>query len=215
MTITTTTTTTTSHRKSPVQKPCTLTPINLHNPPEYTELQHQRQKCGWDSEDSSLLAWRAKQDANLKSFFWITIPSPTDPDSCIRAGHISLDAYAEPPDLELANPDRSVLTIQTFFILPEYRGGLGRRAMDLVEALAAQEPRCKYVTLNALSKKYFYEESWFWDKLERERPSVCAVEWYERRGYVWWKSEPRYREPRLYGGEVIVWADFLRKPLLG
>ncbi|KAE8392483.1 hypothetical protein BDV23DRAFT_192594 [Aspergillus alliaceus] len=202
------------------EEPCTLVPINLHNAAEYTELQIQRQKCGWDFEDAKLVEWREKQDAKLKSFFWITIPPlPTDSSATrIRAGHISLDSYASPPDPELAMADRSCLTVQTFFILPQYRGGLGRKAMDLVEALATKEPygspQCKYLTLNAISKRYFYEESDFWNKLDRVRPEVCTVEWYERRGYVYWKSEPRYRERRLDGDEAMVYSDFLRKPLL-
>ncbi|KAE8351136.1 hypothetical protein BDV28DRAFT_159000 [Aspergillus coremiiformis] len=213
------TTLTTDTTAISTEEPCTLIPINLHNSTEFAELKHQRQKCGWDYEDTNLLAWRDKQDANLKSFFWITIPSSTESDARrTRAGHISLDSYANPPDPELAMADRSVLTIQTFFILPEYRGGLGRRAMDLVEVLAAEEPygspQCKYLTLNTISKRYFYEESGFWNKLDRVRPQVCTAEWYERRGYVCWKSESRYREPRLEGDEAIVYSDLMRKPLL-
>lgn len=216
MTTTTTITTTTIIP----EEPCTLIPINLHNPAEFAELKQQRRKCGWDYDDANLIAWRDKQDANLKSFFWITVPSQsTDANAprSIRAGHISLDSYANPPDPELATADRSNLTIQTFFIDPVHRGGLGRKAMDIVEAMASEEPygspKCKYLTLNGLSRRYFYEETHFWDKLDRVRPAVCAVEWYERRGYVYWKSEPRYHEPLLEGEDAIIWADFLRKPL--
>ncbi|KAE8372961.1 hypothetical protein BDV26DRAFT_273022 [Aspergillus bertholletiae] len=198
------------------EEPCVLMPINLHNPAEFAELKQQRRQCGWDFEDASLLAWRDKQDAKLKSFFWITVPSPsTGPDATrIRAGHISLDSYASPPDPELAMADRSVLILQTFFIDPQYRGGLGRKAMDIVEAMAGKEPygspQCKYLTLTSLSKRYFYEEADRWAKWNNERPAICTSEWYERRGYVMWKSEPRYRGE---GGEVDIWADFLRKPL--
>ncbi|KAE8147041.1 hypothetical protein BDV25DRAFT_169432 [Aspergillus avenaceus] len=200
---------------------CTLHPINLHNPTEFTELQRQRHKCGWLYDNAALETWRSKQDARLKSFFWIIIPSNTGPDH-IRAGHISLDSYTDPPDLELASSDRSALTIQTFFILPEYRGdGLGRKAMDLVEALATQEPygsrECEYVTMTSMSKKYYYSEEveWrgIWERLVRERPVVCPVDWYERRGYVRWKSEPRFREVDVDGEEVVIVADFLRRAL--
>ncbi|KAG2420924.1 hypothetical protein HFD88_000538 [Aspergillus terreus] len=213
----------------------TLIPINLHNPPEHAELQAQRRICGWDYTDAALLAWRQKQDAGLKSFFWITIPaaladtSPqagsTDPETgAVRAGHISLDAYADPPDPELARADRSILTIQTFFVRPEYRSlGLGRAAMDLVETMAGQEPygspRCQYVAVTSMSKRYYYDETagpdgtGLWALLGREVPRVCAVDWYERRGYVRWKSEKRWTDVSPEGKEVTLVADFLRKPV--
>lgn len=211
---------------------CTLVPINLHNPEEYAELQAQRVQCGWDAEDSKILAWREKQDQNLKSFFWITLPAPSPPrDSAddhpdekrtIRAGHISLDAYADPPDPELACADKSVMTIQTFFILPEYRrNGLGRKAMDLVEGMASQEPwgspACRFVTVNAVSRRYFYED-WpekraLWETCADNPPAMCNVDWYTRRGYVHWKTEPRYPERLKSGEEVKILADFLRKAI--
>ncbi|KAL5362097.1 hypothetical protein BJX96DRAFT_153395 [Aspergillus floccosus] len=221
--------------------PITLVPINLHNPPEHAELQAQRRLCGWDYSDAALLKWRQKQDAGLKNFFWITSPkavadkspqtdSPdadtaTDPETgAVRAGHISLDAYADPPDLELARADRSILTIQTFFVRSEYRSlGLGRAAMDLVETMAGQEPygspRCEYVTVTSTSKRYYYNETagpdgtGLWALLGREVPRVCAVDWYERRGYVRWKSEKRWSDVSLDGEKVDLVADFLRKPV--
>ncbi|RHZ51512.1 hypothetical protein CDV55_101334 [Aspergillus turcosus] len=206
---------------------CTLVPINLHNPDEYAELQAQRLQCGWDAEDTKLLAWREKQDQNLKSFFWITIPAPSTPGEhadkqaedkpSIRAGHISLDAYADPPDPELACADKSILTIQTFFTLPEYRGnGLGNKAMDLVEEMASQEP-CRFVTVNAMSRRYFYEDfpekEALWETWAENPPVMCNVDWYSRRGYEYWKSEPRYREKLKNGEEVMIVADFLRKAI--
>ncbi|PYI00867.1 hypothetical protein BO78DRAFT_401757 [Aspergillus sclerotiicarbonarius CBS 121057] len=211
----------------------TLTPINLHNPTEYTHLQHHRTLCGWDFTDEALLSWREKQAAGLKSFFWITIPNPNpnqndhDAEStseAIRAGHISLDSYADPPDPELAHPDRSILTIQTFFILPEYRaGGLGRQAMALVEELATKapfgSPACKYITVNTTSKGYYVDEGKM-AVMERIRGKggFPVVLWYERLGYMWWKTEPRYkyRESGMVGEEEVwIEADFLRKRVAG
>ncbi|RHZ48586.1 uncharacterized protein CDV56_105045 [Aspergillus thermomutatus] len=209
---------------------CTLVPINLHNPAEYAELQSQRVQCGWDADDTKILSWREKQDQNLKSFFWITLPATSTPGDntdnrteeklAIRAGHISLDSYADPPDPELARADKSVLTIQNFFIRPEYRcNGLGGKVMDLVEGMASQEPwgspACRFVTVNALSRRYFYEEGpeglGLWEILEEKKPAMCNVDWYARRGYVCWKSEPRYRERLKSGEEIMIMADFLRK----
>ncbi|RAL04128.1 uncharacterized protein BO80DRAFT_400412 [Aspergillus ibericus CBS 121593] len=197
----------------------TLTPINLHHPPEFTHLQHQRTVCGWDFSSEALLSWREKQSAGLKSFFWITIPNPDAESDPIRAGHISLDSYADPPDPELARPDRSILTIQTFFILPEYRaGGVGRQAMALVEALATTEPYGspggEYLTVNTTSKEYFVDEGKraFMERIRGEK-GFPVVLWYERLGYVRWKTEPRYKYRGLGEGEEEVWieADFLRK----
>ncbi|EAW10394.1 GNAT family N-acetyltransferase [Aspergillus clavatus NRRL 1] len=202
---------------------CTLIPINLHNPDEYAELKAQRVQCGWDSTDTALLKWRAKQDENLKSFFWITVPSESAPSKAIRVGHISLDAYSDPPDLGLASPDKSTLTIQNFFIRPEHRGsGLGNHVLALAEGMATQEPwgspRCRFVTINTLSKRYFYAEGpegkGMWARLGGPAPKICNAEWYERRGYVWWKSEPRYQERTSEGEEVRLWADFMRKAVM-
>ncbi|KAL4893825.1 hypothetical protein BDV59DRAFT_24395 [Aspergillus ambiguus] len=202
----------------------TLVPINLHHPGEYVELQGQRRTCGWDYTDRALLNWRQKQEAGLKSFFWIAIPGDDEAASVIRAGHISLDAYADPPDPELAQADRSILTIQTFFIRPEFRAlGLGRAAMDMAEAMAGREPygspRCKYVAVTTMSKRYFYdatagvEGTGLWESLGTEMPRVRAVDWYERRGYVRWKSEARWADVARDGTEIKLVADFLRKPL--
>ncbi|KAL1961490.1 hypothetical protein VTN77DRAFT_1669 [Rasamsonia byssochlamydoides] len=183
---------------------CTLTPINLDNPSEYTELRHQRIICGWDFSDDKLRKW----------------PSSSTATELVRAGHISLDSYCDPPDPELATSDKTIMTIQTFFILPEYRGtGLGRQAMDLVESMATKEPfgspQCNFITVNTLSKRYLRDEwpEWrgIWKDLTREPPAFSNQEWYERRGYVQWKEEPRYHERTRDGREVVLVASFLRK----
>ncbi|RAH64160.1 uncharacterized protein BO66DRAFT_337034 [Aspergillus aculeatinus CBS 121060] len=192
----------------------TLTPINLHEPTEYAALQHQRTICGWDQTDEALLAWRAKQDAGLKSFFWIDIVPPSNTAVApIHAGHISLDAYAHPPDPDLATADGTNLTIQSFFILPAHReGGLGRRAMALVEERARRDPRCRYVTLNAVSKAYYADPGRRrWIERIRGEGGLPVAEWYERMGYVRWKTEPRYTDWTPEGEEVVLEADFMRK----
>ncbi|KAF9887101.1 hypothetical protein FE257_010595 [Aspergillus nanangensis] len=202
----------------------TLIPINLHNPDEFSALQTQRQQCGWDFTDNALLAWRQKQDAQLKSFFWITIPSSSSPsDGPIRAGHISLDSYADPPDQELAREDRHILTIQNFFVAPQYRAfGVGRAAMDQLEAMATQEPygsrACQYLAVTTKTKRYYYDEdapgiegTGIWAATGEERPKFSTVDWYERRGYVCWKSEARWPTTTTDGHPVMIVADFMRK----
>ncbi|RDW92925.1 uncharacterized protein DSM5745_00247 [Aspergillus mulundensis] len=196
-----------------------LVPINLNDRSEWEELRQHRLACGWDHSPESLELWRQKQKAGLKSFFWVTTTAATTDDgeqTPIRAGHISLDAYAEPADWDLANADKTNLTIQTFFILPKYRaGGLGRAAMKLVEALATEEPygskNCEYITLNCMSKAHYYDEV-LGPILKRTLP-ICNEEWYEKQGYVAWKTEPRYEDKLdLPDREKIIWdATFMRK----
>lgn len=175
----------------------TLVPIDLNDVDQRAEFKQQRVVCGWDYFDESLQRFIEKQEKKLKSLFWITVPGNADDkkvngeespviqeanghasSSHIRAGHISLDSYTDPPDPELAREDRSILTVQTFFILPEYRsGGLGRAAMDLVEALATQEPygspQCHTLALTTVSKKHILIDApeWkgIWKKFGRFR----------------------------------------------
>lgn len=199
---------------------CTLIPINLSDPSEAEELQHQRTVCGWDNTPEKFALWRAQQEAGLKSFFWITKStnssndSTGEPETPVRAGHISLDAYAEPADWELANEEKTNLHVQTFFILPEHRsGGLGGSAMRQIEALAPRGPfgseNCEYITLNCMSKKHYYDE--VLGPICRKVMPICNQEWYEKQGYVAWKEEPRYKEVLLDGGTIVFNAAFMRK----
>lgn len=140
----------------------------------------------------------------------------------ICAGHISLDSTAEPPDAELAREDRSIMSVSTFFILPEHRtGGLGRAAMDLVEILATQEPygslQCHTLALTTLSRRYTHEDSpegrGVWKQFGIEPPPFSNVDWYQKLGYVGWKEEPRYHTQTLHGTYIDLIALFMRKRL--
>ncbi|RHZ63415.1 uncharacterized protein CDV56_102387 [Aspergillus thermomutatus] len=206
---------------------CLLEPVNFHDADQFAELHRQRTICGWDSDPQTLTKWKGKQQENLKALFWVTIPNPSTGDEnkndnaiAIRAGHIALDAYCDPPELDLARADKSVLAISSFFILPEYRSyGLGRRAMRLVEEMAIAEPygspRCRFIALTALSKRYVYDEGpeWrgLWGRLGMSPPSFSIQEWYESLGYVSWKEEPLYEERTLDGEVVKLWEAFMRK----
>ncbi|KAK1147808.1 hypothetical protein N8T08_000321 [Aspergillus melleus] len=194
---------------------CRLEPINLNDPDQFNEVRRHRLVCGWDHEPSTLEKWKLKQNEGLKSFFWIVIPRPKsnlhshsnlDSDTSqstshdtptIRIGHISLDAYSDPPDPELSRADKSILAIQTFFVLPEYRSlRVGARALALAEELALREPNCRVIALTALSKRYMYDEGLdgkgLWERIGEEMPPGSIQEWYEKKGYVGWKEEPRY-----------------------
>ncbi|KFY18307.1 hypothetical protein V491_04798 [Pseudogymnoascus sp. VKM F-3775] len=201
--------------------PCRLEPVNLHDTDQFAELQKQRVICGWSFEEKTLETWRDKQQVGVKSLFWITIPdSSTKDNHRIRAGHISLNTYCDPPELDLARADKSVLTISSFFLLPEYRAyGLGKRVMALVEEIAVIEPygspRCRFITLTALSNRHLYDDGpecrGVWEKLGIPPPSFSIKEWYEKLGYVSWKEEPLYDEIGLDGQVVWLWEAFMRK----
>ncbi|KAH8428466.1 GNAT family N-acetyltransferase [Aspergillus melleus] len=208
-----------------------LVPINLHDRNQFAELLAQRIQCGWDNDPAHLLHWRSKIDQRLKSLFWITITLPqdgisdsgssdSDSEQAIRAGHISLDSYSDLNDPLLANSDRSALIVQNLFIKPEYqRLGLGHKAMDLLEALAPTEPygspNCKYITLSTLSKRHFKEKDPLWDAAREILPpgylDFCVPEWYERRGYVLWKSMWRKYEPAGEKRDLKLMVDLMRK----
>ncbi|OJJ42454.1 hypothetical protein ASPZODRAFT_147291 [Penicilliopsis zonata CBS 506.65] len=206
----------------------TLSPVDLGKDAEFHELQRQRVLCGWAYETTALQKWQQKQAEGLKQLFWILIDEEdSEGDSkttrnTIKAGHVSLDAYTDPPDEELARADKSVLTVQAFFILEQHRGNrLGRRVMTLLEEMARSEryghPACGTLALTTLSKRYIYDEGpdgvGVWEKVVLDRPAFSSQEWYESMGYVGWKEEPRYRTETLEGGEVLLSAVFMRKAL--
>ncbi|KAJ5115400.1 hypothetical protein NUU61_001159 [Penicillium alfredii] len=202
--------------KSPASQ-CHLDPVNFDDEEQFTELQRQRLACGWDHDSRILQKWKQKQQENLKSLFWIAVPSTSTEKSntAIRAGHIALDAYCDPLD-----PDPAAQTSPSFFILPEYRShGLGRRAMQLVEGLAVREPygspRCRVVALTALSKRYLYDEGpeWrgLWARIGEAMPSFSIQEWYENLGYSSWKEEVLYEVTTLDGQVIRLWEAFMRK----
>lgn len=223
-----------------------LVPVNFDNADEYAEFHRQRTICGWAYSDGALQHFKQMQEIKLKSLFWIMIKQELQVNSINgkdndefrgsdangelqksalftkRAGHISLDSYAELPDPELAREDRTIMTVSTFFILPEHRkGGLGKAAMDLIEVLATQEPygspQCHTLALTTLHKSYIEvdEPEWrgMWKQLGLEPPQFSAQVWYEKLGYVLWKEEPRYPEKTLDGDDLNLIASFMRKRL--
>lgn len=150
------------------------------------------------------------------------VVSPSATLFTTRAGHISLDSYTEPADPELALEDRSIMTVQSFFILPEYRtGGVGRAAMDLIEVLATQEPygspHCHTLALTTASKKHIEIDApeWrgVWKRCGLDVPPFSNETWYEKLGYVYWKEERRYTAVALDGSSLHIIASFMRKKL--
>ncbi|ROV96239.1 hypothetical protein VMCG_07721 [Cytospora schulzeri] len=205
-----------STHNTPAQSKCTLEPMNLHEQAQADELLQQRKLCGWDDTPEFMAKFRDAMDARTKSLFWIK--STSQPD--LRVGHISLDSESHPPNLELANPhDKSVLTIATFFILPEHRGGgLGRAAVENLEKWATTEPygsrNCKAIALTCISRKYAED-----DEMREEYRRMAGVEpvpkgasnegWYSRMGYTKWMEAPLYPGPDGYK----FLATYLRKQI--
>lgn len=202
---------------------CHLVPMDLSSEDHFAELERQRIICGWYKDQQTLQNWKRKQQEGLKNLFWITVPDLQTPDGVpIHVGHISLDAYCDPPELDLARPDKSRLAISTFFILPEYRSlRLGRQAVRLIEQMAVVEPygssRCEFIALMAQSKRHIYDEGpeWkgVWARLGMSPPAFSIQEWYEKLGYVTWKEGPLYKETALDGQVIDLWEALMQKDL--
>lgn len=198
---------------------CVLEPMNLHDQPQFDELLRQRIICGWSDSPDVITTWRDSMDARTKSLFWIKPASQPD----LRVGHVSLDCEAQPPDLDLANPhDKSVLTISSFFILQEHRGGgIGRSVMETLATLATEEPygspNCKAIAITTLSRRYNendadraqYEE---WEGRPAPARGLSNEDWYARMGYVKWKDQPHYHV-RLNSSTDKYFAAFMRKQI--
>lgn len=214
---------------SPKCTRCHLLPVNFASDDDVQELRRQRRLCGWNFDDDTFARWRDEMDAKLKGLFWVTIPDGDKSSSrIIRTGHISLDSTTHPPDLELANPDKSTLTISTFFILPEYRSlGVGRAAMDILEQYARQEPygapHCSSIAINTLSREYSEdpekakEVASMMDqegrKIEVPEKGRSNEDWYAKRGYVKWKQQPQYSVVMPDGRLYQLIAVYMRKML--
>jgi GNAT superfamily N-acetyltransferase len=205
-----------------------LEPMNLHNTTEFDELLRQRVICGWDCSPTTLEAWRAAADIHTISMFWVVPPSLSQlPAPQRHGGHISMQSRTGPPDDKLAGADKPVLHIFNLFILPERRrGGLGRAAVQALEAWAKVEPygspECRAITLNAISRRYIEDDGEEWRGLYTRVCTSLGIEtpakgssnedWYTRMGYVKWKEQPMY-PVLLDGSEIMLIAALLKKEL--
>lgn len=191
-----------------------LIPVNLHDEQEVLELLEQRHICGWNYMPSNIDTWRRMMDEGTKTMFWITLPAPEH----IRAGHISLASQSTPPHDELARLDKTVMTISTFFTMPEYRGqGLGIEAMDQLTDLAKHSPygseRCASIAIDTMRKE---DDTDAWSDLWASKGLQAPVSmepFYVRRGYVKFHEESRYEDSCPQIGPLHVKAAFLRKTL--
>jgi GNAT superfamily N-acetyltransferase len=200
---------------------CQFRKIELDKQDQYQRLQSQRKECGWYYEDTYLDRWREAAAEGAKCLFWIMALSTLD-QSAIFAGHISLDSISEyeDPKHELARPDKSLLTISTFFVLPEFQGrGLGGQAIAEMERLAKMEPyghpRCTALTMMSLSYRYVEDPILRARYVEWTGEAPLSYEkWYARIGYVKWKEEA-CTEITTPSSEVVLLVEvFMRKSLI-
>ncbi|KAH7153475.1 hypothetical protein EDB81DRAFT_791468 [Dactylonectria macrodidyma] len=206
---------------------CTLKPINLHNLDEFSELLRQRTICGWNKEPSKIEQWRDEMDNKTKSLFWVVPTQLAEAPSPHRyVGHIALCSTVHPENLELANPDKSVFTFDTLFILKEHRGGgFGRAAIQALEACAKEEPygspNCKAMTVKTISRKYREDDECreIYMRLASRRGmgpperGTSQEDWYARMGYVKWKEEPGYWTTLVDGSKILLDEVSMRKRL--
>lgn len=212
------------YRSPTFKQPFTLETLDLQDDTHVQELVRQRIICGWGEDEESINNWRNQTSKGTKKFWWITIPATdektSDPSSTssrgIKAGHIALASETSPPDPDLARLDRSILTVNTFFLLPEYRAlGLGRASWFAVEEKAKQIPECKQIAIDTWDGRYVTDKGPEWGGFLATlgivmRDSLINEEWYARMGYEKFKTEPRYPLP---GTDRMMVAVFLRKYL--
>lgn len=193
--------------KSP--EPLTLTPMNLDSPMEVQDLLHQRRICGWSYQQSDIDHWRSLTIVGTKMLYWIVLPTRSN----VRAGHISLASESTPANPKLARLDRSLLTISTFFVLPEYRTlGLGGRAISRLEDEARAEG-CEALVIDTMRKEED-TEAWRASFTEKGLDPIKSVQtFYEKRGYVKFWEEARYGDSIPEMGWLNIKAAFLRKEL--
>jgi ribosomal protein S18 acetylase RimI-like enzyme len=209
------------------KEPCTYEPINLHNQAESDELLRQRILCGWANTPRNIEVWRKAIDKGEVVLFWIVPRHLTSSPALQRfAGHIGLENECQPPEHDIARPDKSLIEISTLFVLKEYRHlGLGRTAMRDMERYAQQEPygspNCKAVTIHTMSRRYWEDDGDDWRGIyaridSNARPPAKGTsneDWYARMGYVKFKEEPRYPTKLLDGTDWKFTAVFMRKEL--
>ncbi|KAJ5551091.1 hypothetical protein N7535_000967 [Penicillium sp. DV-2018c] len=140
---------------------------------------------------------------------------PTE-EPFIPIGHIFLDSKnpdAEHLDLDL--PSDNVFWIKTFYVRRTIQGkGIGRAAMDEVEAMAVREPLlAKTLMLDTIHRDHQKDEE-FAKLAFGGVPKTTNQEWYARRGYRLIKTVSGYYDTPDQDGKV--WdlkTVFMRKDI--
>ncbi|OQE15610.1 hypothetical protein PENFLA_c031G10055 [Penicillium flavigenum] len=222
----------------------TLFPWDPNSDLHLKRLVSQRVECSWDQEKVEP-KWKKQQLKGEKCIYWIVIqPSdesqaispkehemlqdtattinavPRQPtkESFIPIGHISLDP--KNPDaehIELDLPAENVFWIKSFYVRQSIQGqGIGRAAMDEVEAMAVREPLlAKTLMLDTVQKDDQKREE-FANATYGGIPKSTNEEWYARRGYQLIKTVQNYYHVADKNGKV--WDTktvFMRKDIAG
>ena len=164
------------------------------------------------------------------------VPRQPTKESFIPIGHISLDS--KNPDvehIELDLPAVNIFWIKTFYIRRSIQGrGIGRAAMDEVEAMAVREPLlAKILMLDTVQKDDQKREEFAnvtyggipkvslfvqFDVLGQVTYGLQTInqEWYARRGYRLIKTaQDYYQDPDKNGKVWDTRTVFMRKDIAG
>lgn len=164
------------------------------------------------------------------------VPRRPTKKSFTPIGHISLDS--KNPDaehIELDLPAENVFWIKTFYVKQSIQGqGIGRAAMDEVEAMAVREPLLAKILMLDTVQKDDQKRKEFANATYGGVPKVSLIvqfdvlgqvtyhfqttneEWYARRGYQLIKTVQNYYEVVDNNGKV--WDTktvFMRKDIAG
>ncbi|KAJ5499704.1 hypothetical protein N7453_008755 [Penicillium expansum] len=206
-------------------------------------LVSQRVECNWD-QGKVETKWKKQQLQGEKCIYWIVLPSdesqaispkenemlqdtattinavPRQPtkESFIPIGHISLDS--KNPDvehIELDLPAVNIFWIKTFYIRRSIQGrGIGRAAMDEVEAMAVREPLLAKILMLDTVQKDDQKREEFANVTYGGIPKTINQEWYARRGYRLIKTaQDYYQDPDKNGKVWDTRTVFMRKDIAG
>ncbi|GAA5981436.1 hypothetical protein JCM10908_004108 [Rhodotorula pacifica] len=199
---------------------------------EVAELRRQRVLCGWGLEKVDL--WLKQVQRGVKNLYWIYVdpqppiaefeplnleptkygPPPPDP-TFAPIGHVSLDWEDYEGEIELADKERGILTLATFFILGSLQGsGLGNLVMREMEKMAASpELDASVLTLNTLDGNVGRDPA-FWARLGVPYKTRINEDWYARLGYTpFRRGVERYPSKAFDGTEFLAEAVFMSKAL--
>ncbi|KAL0940524.1 uncharacterized protein CTRU02_203287 [Colletotrichum truncatum] len=132
-------------------------------------------------------------------------------------GHISLDVDNPPAKcLNLPIPSEGVYWIKSLFVsYALHSSGIGRAAMDTVEAMAMREPLfAKVLMLDTVAKEDQHREE-FLAQVSGKPPAMSTQEWYARRGYkLIWRELNFYPDFDKFGKPLGRYTVFMRRDLV-
>ncbi|KGO42117.1 Acyl-CoA N-acyltransferase [Penicillium expansum] len=193
-------------------------------------LVSQRVECNWD-QGKVETKWKKQQLKGEKCIYWIenemlqdtattinAVPRQPTKESFIPIGHISLDS--KNPDvehIELDLPAVNIFWIKTFYIRRSIQGrGIGRAAMDEVEAMAVREPLLAKILMLDTVQKDDQKREEFANVTYGGIPKTINQEWYARRGYRLIKTaQDYYQDPDKNGKVWDTRTVFMRKDIAG